>query len=136
MDDADFLVPVHRYKAAASKGWRPDDRCVVLWVEDGADGIKFDNWWHGVVDSVTNHTGQWQGLPWNALIVEYYNVANPADNITAQLLLGATRRRRHAQDSRWCWRRQRRGRVLLLSSHSRRRRSLRHRGHRPGDTGA
>jgi hypothetical protein len=40
LDDADFLIPAHRYKAAASKGWRVDDRCAVLWVEDGIEGVK------------------------------------------------------------------------------------------------
>ena len=52
LDDPDFLVPLHRYRAAAEKAWRVDDRCAVLWQEDGVDGIKVDSWWHGVVSAM------------------------------------------------------------------------------------
>lgn len=83
LDDADFLIPAHRYKAAASKGWRVEDRCAVPWVETGAAGIKVENWWNGVVDSQNVNAGQWQGSPWNALTVMYYNVTDSADKLTA-----------------------------------------------------
>ena len=83
LDDPDFLVPLHRYRAAAEKAWRVDDRCAVLWQEDGVDGIKVDSWWHGVVSAMNPNSGQWQGSPWNSFLVEYYNVTAPEDKTQA-----------------------------------------------------
>jgi len=83
LDDADYLVPIYRYQSAASKGWRVDDRCAVLWQENGPERVQIGNWWHGVVESVTANSAQWQGSPWNALNVDYYNVLDPVDKIAA-----------------------------------------------------
>jgi hypothetical protein len=90
LEDADFLVPAHRYRAASARRWRTDDRCAVCWQDAGADGALTDAWYRGVVvgeTSEANERGEtsgaaaaaWRGSPWNALTVEYYNISDPED---------------------------------------------------------
>jgi len=94
LEDADFLVPAHRFRAGAARGWRPDDRCAVCWRDAGADGALVDTWYRGVVvrdarstaaattsDENATSDPQWRGSPWNALAVEYSDVADEEDKM-------------------------------------------------------
>ena len=92
LDDADFLVPAHRFRAAAARRWRETDRCAVCWQDVGADGEMVDAWYRGVVvrdslarahdptpETSASASDPWRGSPWNALAVEYADAADPEE---------------------------------------------------------
>ena len=75
-DDADFVIPLARYREALAKKWRPDDPCAVVW----RDFEHEETWYYGVVHAQNPDVdAQWRGSPWNALVVEYYNTPNPSE---------------------------------------------------------
>ena len=95
LEDADFLVPAHRFRAAAARRWREGDVCAVCWQEGaGPDGEPADAWYRGVVkrdalalantnasrpETSASASDPWRGSPWNALAVEYADVADPEE---------------------------------------------------------
>ena len=84
LDDADFLVPAHRWRAAFKKKWKENNHCAVSWDVLDADGESNNVWYSCVVLSCgapgasggaggPSSAGQWQTSPWNKLQIKYHN---------------------------------------------------------------
>ena len=99
LEECDFLIPAHRFRAAQKKKWKMNNHCAVPWQDHDQHGSLVNVWYHGVVvgedgggsaagssggagsSSGSNGSNQWSSSPWNKLKIEYYNITDPKDKV-------------------------------------------------------